>query len=91
MTCRCRGAANNEISDYLGLAARDHRVNVVGSPFWLPIGDPAALEAAQEVDIKRLDGVTLGIIALCVISTSINVRCPSRHTGLGRRAYLCQN
>ncbi len=42
-----------EISDYVGLAAQDHRVNVIDSPFWLPIGDPAALAAAQELDIKR--------------------------------------
>lgn len=42
-----------EISDYVGLAAQDHVVTVVDSPFWLPIGDPAALAAAQQVDIKR--------------------------------------
>ncbi|MDE2858478.1 MAG: sugar phosphate nucleotidyltransferase [Chloroflexota bacterium] len=42
-----------EISDYVGLAAGEHVVSVVDSPFWLPIGDPAALEAAQQIDIKR--------------------------------------
>ena len=54
------GRGEYEISDYLGLAARDHRVNVVDSPFWLPIGDPAALEAAQKVDIKRWMASPLG-------------------------------
>ncbi len=47
------GRGEYEISDYVGLAAQDHRVNVIDSPFWLPIGDPAALAAAQELDIKR--------------------------------------
>ena len=42
-----------EISDYMTAAARDHTVTVVDSPFWLPIGDPAALEAAQTVDVAR--------------------------------------
>ena len=42
-----------EISDYMTAAARDHAVAVVDSPFWLPIGDPAALEAAQTVDVAR--------------------------------------
>lgn len=42
-----------EISDYVGLLANDRSVTVVDSPFWLPIGDPAALQAAQGVDIKR--------------------------------------
>ncbi len=42
-----------EISDYMTAAARDHAVTVVDSPFWLPIGDPAALEAAQTVDVAR--------------------------------------
>lgn len=42
-----------EISDYMTAAARDHAVAVVDSPFWLPIGDPAALEAAQSVDVAR--------------------------------------
>ncbi len=49
-----------EISDYVGLAAQDHTVNVVDAPFWLPIGDPAALEAAQQVDIKRWVAAPLG-------------------------------
>ena len=42
-----------EISDYMTAAARDHTVAVVDSPFWLPIGDPAALAAAQNADITR--------------------------------------
>lgn len=50
------GRGEYEISDYVGLAARDQAVTVVDSPFWLPIGDPAALEAAQKVDIKRWIG-----------------------------------
>ncbi len=42
-----------EISDYMTAAVRDHAVAVVNSPFWLPIGDPAALNAAQSVDVAR--------------------------------------
>ena len=42
-----------EIGDYVSLAAQDHTVAVVDSPFWLPIGDPTALEAAQQVDVTR--------------------------------------
>ncbi len=42
-----------EISDYMTAAACDEAVAVVDSPFWLPIGDPAALEAAQSVDVAR--------------------------------------
>ena len=42
-----------EIVDAVSLAARDHAVSVVDCPFWLPIGDPAALEAAQSVDLER--------------------------------------
>jgi len=42
-----------EISDYASQLARRHRVAVVDSPFWLPIGNPAALKAAQSVDIRR--------------------------------------
>ncbi len=42
-----------EISDYVTAAAQDHAVALVDSPFWLPIGDPAALEAAQSVDIAQ--------------------------------------
>lgn len=42
-----------EITDYVSAAARDRSVAVVESPFWLPIGDRAALEAAQTVDIAR--------------------------------------
>lgn len=40
-----------EITDYVSAAARDHAVTVVDAPFWLPIGDPAALAAAQSVDV----------------------------------------
>ena len=47
------GRGEYEISDNVTAAARDHSVAVVDSPFWLPIGDPAALEAAQAVDIAR--------------------------------------
>ncbi|MCY3867391.1 MAG: nucleotidyltransferase family protein [Chloroflexi bacterium] len=42
-----------EITDFVSAAARDHAVAVVESPFWLPIGDPAALAAAQSVDVAR--------------------------------------
>ena len=42
-----------EITDFVSAAARDHAVAVVESPFWLPIGDPAALAAAQSVDVRR--------------------------------------
>ena len=42
-----------EITDTISAVARDHAVTVVDSPFWLPIGDPAALAAAQSVDVAR--------------------------------------
>lgn len=42
-----------EITDYVSTAARDRRVAVVDSPFWLPIGEPEALAAAQSVDLAR--------------------------------------
>ena len=42
-----------EITDYVTEAARERSVAVVESPFWLPIGDPAALAAAQRVDVAR--------------------------------------
>lgn len=42
-----------EITDYMTALAQERAVAIVESPFWLPIGDPAALEAAQQVDIKR--------------------------------------
>jgi len=42
-----------EITDCISAAAREHAVAVVESPFWLPIGDPAALAAAQSVDLAR--------------------------------------
>ena len=42
-----------EITDLVSAVARDHEVAVVESPFWLPIGDPAALREAQSVDVAR--------------------------------------
>jgi len=42
-----------EITDFVSAAVRDHVVAVVDSPFWLPIGEPAALAAAQSVDVAR--------------------------------------
>ncbi len=42
-----------EITDVVSAAARERTVAVVESPFWLPIGDPAALAAAQAVDVAR--------------------------------------
>ena len=42
-----------EITDFVSAVARDHEVAVVDSPFWLPMGDPAALAAAQSIDVRR--------------------------------------
>ncbi len=42
-----------EITDFVTAAVRDQAVSVVDSPFWLPIGDVAALEAAQSVDLSE--------------------------------------
>ena len=42
-----------EISDYVSQAAQHQAVAVIDSPFWLPIGNPAALHEAQSVDIRR--------------------------------------
>ncbi len=42
-----------EITDYVTAVAESHQVAIVDSPFWLPIGDPAALRAAQNIDIAR--------------------------------------
>lgn len=42
-----------EITDYVTAAAAEREVAVVEAPFWLPIGDPAALAAAQTADIAR--------------------------------------
>ncbi len=42
-----------ELTDAVSALARDQAVAVVESPFWLPIGDPAALAAAQSVDVAR--------------------------------------
>ncbi len=42
-----------EITDYLTALAAQRHVAVVDSRFWLPLGDPEALAAAQAVDIAR--------------------------------------
>lgn len=42
-----------EITDYVSATARDRRVAVVESPFWLPIGEPEALAAAHSVDLAK--------------------------------------
>ncbi len=42
-----------ELTDYVTALAAKHTVAVVESPFWLPIGDPDALAAAQTVVIAR--------------------------------------
>ncbi len=42
-----------EITDYVTRCARDWAVTVVDAPFWLPIGDPAALAAAQSAALTR--------------------------------------
>ncbi len=42
-----------EITDYVSALARERAVSVVETPFWLPIGDPAALAAAQDRDLER--------------------------------------
>ena len=42
-----------ELTDYVTAVAAEREVAVVESTFWLPIGDPAALEAAQKLDIAR--------------------------------------
>jgi len=42
-----------EISDIVTALAAQQRVDVLESPFWLPIGDPAAFAAAQTTDIQR--------------------------------------
>ena len=71
-----------EITDYMTAAARDHAVAMVDSPFWLPIGDPGALEAAQSADISALDTSRRGrkrVRPFCVgRSYSLN-----REVGLG--------
>ena len=50
------GRGEYEISDYVSLLAGEGPVTVVDSPFWLPIGDRAALKAAQSVDLRRWIG-----------------------------------
>ncbi|MCY4144928.1 MAG: nucleotidyltransferase family protein [Chloroflexi bacterium] len=42
-----------ELTDMVTAIARRQRVEVVDSPWWLPIGDPEALAAAQAVDVMR--------------------------------------
>ncbi len=42
-----------ELTDAVTAVAEKREVAVVDCPFWLPIGDPAALAAAQEIDIAR--------------------------------------
>ncbi|MCY4464408.1 MAG: nucleotidyltransferase family protein [Chloroflexi bacterium] len=42
-----------ELTDMVTAIARTQRVELVESSWWLPIGDPQALAAAQSVDVKR--------------------------------------
>ncbi len=42
-----------ELTDMITAIARRQRVEVVESSWWLPIGDPQALAAAQSVDVSR--------------------------------------
>lgn len=42
-----------EITDMVTAIARTRRVEVVEAAWWLPIGDPDALAAAQSVDVMR--------------------------------------
>lgn len=42
-----------ELTDAITAVAARRDIATVDSPFWLPIGDPAALEAAQAADIAR--------------------------------------
>ena len=42
-----------EITDMVTAIARTQRVEVVEASWWLPIGDPQALAAAQSVDVMR--------------------------------------
>ena len=42
-----------ELTDMITAIARKQRVEVVESSWWLPIGDPQALAAAQSVDVTR--------------------------------------
>ncbi len=45
-----------EITDMVTALAEVQRVEVVESPWWLPIGNPAALQAAQAADVARWMG-----------------------------------
>ena len=45
-----------EITDLVTALAGVQRVEVVESPWWLSIGDPAALQAAQSADLARWIG-----------------------------------
>lgn len=42
-----------ELTDMVTAVARQQRVEIVESSWWLPIGDPQALAAAQSVDVQR--------------------------------------
>ena len=58
-----------EISDYMTAVARDRAVAVVDSPFWLPIGDPAALAAAQSVNLSEwIPGLAAGARGRHIVS-----------------------
>jgi bifunctional UDP-N-acetylglucosamine pyrophosphorylase/glucosamine-1-phosphate N-acetyltransferase len=43
-----------EITDYLTALAGEEKVSVVPARFWLPIGDVAAWEAAQKLDLDAI-------------------------------------
>lgn len=47
-----------EVTDYVTWLAARQPVRGIRSDFWLPIGDPAALAAAQEADVQRYIPVT---------------------------------
>lgn len=42
-----------EVTDYVTWLAARQSVRAIQSDFWLPIGDPAALAAAQDVDVEQ--------------------------------------
>jgi bifunctional UDP-N-acetylglucosamine pyrophosphorylase/glucosamine-1-phosphate N-acetyltransferase len=43
-----------ELTDYVTRLAQETPVRMVETDFWFPIGDPAALAAAQALDVERL-------------------------------------
>ena len=47
------GRGELELTDAITAVAAEREVAIVDSPFWLPIGDRAALAAAQDIDIAR--------------------------------------